>query len=130
MKKDFAKWLAIKESLDSSTQEPPYFNEGEVWWCCVGINIGSEINGKDSTYVRPVVILKKLSRDSFVGIPMTSKMKVGSWYIPIIFGGKISNANLAQIKTFNYRRLRDKYGQLENFAYLSLKIGLKNLLEL
>lgn len=124
------KWSELKQNLDATANQPPYFNEGEAWWCSVGINIGSEINGKDNLYIRPVIILKKLSKDSFVGIPMTSKIKAGSWYISINFSGKISTANLAQIKTFNYRRLQDKYGQLDINTYLSLKARLKSLLDL
>lgn len=123
-------WFELKQKLDSKDPHPPYFNEGEVWWCSVGANIGTEVNGKSELFTRPVIILRKLSIDSFIGIPMTSKIKVGSWYVSITLNGSSSTANLAQIKTFSYRRLSTKYGQLDMDSFLYIKAGLKELLNL
>lgn len=46
--KRFLKWIGLKEKLDSIQIKPPFFKEGEIWWCRIGENIGVEINGKRS----------------------------------------------------------------------------------
>lgn len=55
--------------------------EGEIRWCRLGMNIGSETQGKGSYFERPVLILKKFSRDVFLGIPVTSKIKMVAGFI-------------------------------------------------
>ena len=49
------------------------FKEGEVWWCSVGLNVGEEEFGKGERFVRPVLIFKKFTQNSFLGIPLTGQ---------------------------------------------------------
>lgn len=44
------------------------FNEGEIWWCSIGMNIGVEIYGKGGRFTRPVLIFKKFTANSFLGV--------------------------------------------------------------
>ena len=69
--KHFWEWIELKERLHFVGNYPP-IKEGQIWWCAVGENIGAEINGKNHTFSRPVLIMKKLSQYSFMGIPLTS----------------------------------------------------------
>ena len=78
--KHFWEWIEVKEDLHFNARVPR-ISEGEVWWCSFGENVGIEINGKSSTFTRPVLIMKKLSSLGFMGIPLTSQKKSGSWYI-------------------------------------------------
>ena len=73
MKKDFDKWNNKKKYLDKSDKDL-IFNEGEIWWSHFGINIGEEAYGKGEYFRRPVVILKKISQNSCIVIPTTTKM--------------------------------------------------------
>ena len=58
-------WWRISVVInDESTR--PLFKEGEIWWCGIGMNIGREIFGKGAKFIRPVVVLKKLNKDSFL----------------------------------------------------------------
>ncbi len=73
MEKRFPDWMGIKKNLHEKLTVPPKVNEGDVWWASIGENIGSEINGKNQNFTRPVIILKKLSRTLFFVIPLTTK---------------------------------------------------------
>lgn len=88
--------------------------DGEVWWTAVGENVGIEINGKSEYFSRPVLVLKKLSRYGFMGIPFTSQLHKGSWYISLEFQDRIETAVLAQAKVFSVTRLYDRIGQISN----------------
>lgn len=43
MKKDFNSWSQLKQKIDSQ-EKFPYFEEREIWWCSIGLNIGHEEN--------------------------------------------------------------------------------------
>ena len=81
--KRFLEWIKLKEKLHESEYKIPLFKEGEVWWCALGENVGIEMNGKSKDFTRPVLIFKKLSREGFLGIPMSTKLKEGTWYVHV-----------------------------------------------
>jgi hypothetical protein len=45
MQKDFPGWHRQKAQLHAQHQTPT-FQEREIWWCSVGVNIGHEMDGK------------------------------------------------------------------------------------
>jgi mRNA interferase MazF len=105
-------WAVFKSKLENRHHNPPFFKEGEVWWCHIGENIGIESSGKHEEFTRPVFIFKKYDRYSFLGLSLTTKQKVGSWYVPITFNGISQTVVLAQGKTMDHRRLKEKIGEL------------------
>ena len=109
--KDFRGWINVKEKLhfDGSL---PRIKEGEVWWCSCGENVGVEINGKSRLFTRPVLVYKKLSRFGFIGIPLTSRNKTGSWYVRFSFQNKNQTIVLSQIRSFSVSRLSSCMGEL------------------
>ncbi len=112
MIKRFLEWIGLKEKLNKQNHEPPLFKENEVWWCYIGENVGNEINGKSEKFTRPIFIFKKYDRYTFFGLPLTSKKKVGSWYVPISFLNTSQTVVLSQSRIFDYRRLDKKIGEL------------------
>jgi mRNA interferase MazF len=111
--KRFLEWIGLKERLHESAHQPPLFKEGEIWWCSIGENIGNEINGKGDRFTRPIFILRKYDRYSFLGLPLTTKEKTGTWYCPVKFLGKKQTIVLMQGRSFDHRRLKEKMGELE-----------------
>jgi len=105
-------WWKINVLLKGNIS-PRLFKEAEIWWCSIGINVGVEIFGKGPDFARPVVVFKKFDAYSFLGIPLTTQLKDGGWYIPIYFGGKERRAILSQIRVFDARRLLRKMGTLD-----------------
>jgi mRNA interferase MazF len=133
MLKKFLEWIGVKAKLHDARHEPPLFKEGEIWWCHAGENIGIELNGKGEKFTRPFLVFKKYDRYSFLGLPLTTKMKTGTWYVSVHFGGRSQNIILAQGRVLDYRRLKERMGELEEGesekireGYLSLHSAYKN----
>ena len=120
------KWNTLKGDLHILGRRPK-FATGEIWWASFGDNMGVEINGKHEFYSRPVYIFKKLSSLGFLGVPLTSQNKTGSWYVPFYFNGRFENAILAQIKVMSVYRLYDRIGELDDKNIVRIKEGFQKL---
>lgn len=103
--KDFVNWIKLKIKLNDSSHKPPLFKEGEIWWSSIGENVGCEISGKGAYFRRPVLIIRKLDRFSFLGLPLTSQNKTGSWYSPLKVKGKDNFVIHSQVRHVDYRRM-------------------------
>jgi mRNA interferase MazF len=103
--KRFRRWLSVSEKLEENDNTPPLFKEGEIWWCHIGENIGTEICGKGEMFDRPVLIIRKLDKQSFIGLPILGKTKKGDWYVPIQVQDREVSVFLAQVKYLDYRRM-------------------------
>ncbi len=121
MVKKFLKWIGLKEKLHNSENLPPLVSERDIWWIIFGENIGSEINGKSDLFSRPGLILKKLSRNSYLVAPTTSQEKEGSWYVAIGYELRNMNVCLHQIRIIDYRRLSSRLGQISENDFLRVK---------
>ena len=119
-------WCGVKILL---WNKPPItmFKEGELWWCCIGMNVGVEIFGKGKRFARPVLVFKKFNAYSFLGIPLSTQQKQGSWYVPIIHDNKERMAILCQIKTYDSIRLTKRIGTLSDNAFSRVKQTFLNL---
>jgi hypothetical protein len=79
----FNKWNKLKKVINFREQYP-YCKRREVWWCSLGQNVGSEQSFSDDSFARPVLVYKVFSRDTFLGLPITSKEHIQiSRYIKI-----------------------------------------------
>ncbi len=125
--KRFDEWMTVKEGLHNSNRLRS-IKEGEVWWCGFGENVGAEINGKNDYFARPVVILRKLSRCNFIGIPLTSKRHEGTWYVSFVLNRREQVAVVAQIRNLSVARLYRKIGELPDADFDIIKDGLRELL--
>lgn len=127
-KKDFNGWIVIKKKLHND-KKIRLMREGEIWWCGIGENVGSEICGKGKTFARPVLIVRKLGRYNFIGVPLTSKSHSGSWYVNFEFQGKKQIAVVAQVENISVYRLYSKIGRVPNSDLESVRGGLIDLLK-
>lgn len=117
MLKRFLEWFGLKEKLHQSEHQPPLFKEGEIWWCYVGENVGAEVNGKGMQFTRPVLILKKYDRFSFLAVPLTTREKIGTWYCSFTLGGRFQNAQLAQGRVVSFKRLKELIGKTDSVNF-------------
>lgn len=127
MLKRFLTWIGIKQKIHESSQGPHYFKTGDIWWCSVGENIGIEINGKGKTFSRPVFVYKKLSREGFLGVPLSTQIKSGTWYTDFVFKGVTVCANFSQIRVFSAARMQEKMGALPEEDIKRIKDGFLHL---
>lgn len=126
--KNFINWFKIKIRLDSSIHKPPFFKEGQIWWCSIGENIGGEISGKGSYYRRPVLIIRKLDKFSFIGIPLTSQPKSGTWYYKLLIKDKENYFVLSQIRNVDYRRMDKIFCTITSADLQSIRNNSANLI--
>ena len=125
-KRNFREWMKIKERVHYRGSLRT-IKEGEIWWCRIGENVGSEICGKGRDFLRPVVIVAKLSRYNFVGVPLTSKNHKGSWYVNFIFKGVSECAVVAQVENISTFRLHHKMGEIPQSDLNKILLGLQRL---
>jgi mRNA interferase MazF len=127
-KKDFWPWMSIKKRLHERETGELFFREREIWWCALGANIGHEQDGTGRRFDRPVVILKKFNRYVFLGVPLTTRPKVGRYYLPVgTVDGKEAVAILSQIRFLDRKRLLDKIGTVAEPAFADVKKAVKNV---
>ncbi len=114
-------WFTVKLGLHKINRHPKV-NEGEVWWCNFGENVGVEINGKHKLFLRPVIILKKYNQHFFLGLPMTSQIQhTGSWYVHFKFQDKERVCVLSQGRSLSVNRLYKRMGRLDEVDLMHIR---------
>lgn len=109
---EYDKWNDVKKNLALHGRQPNA-SQGEIWWAGVGLNLGSEMNGKNVRFARPVLVYKKLSRFNFMAIPLTSKMHEGSWYVQFRQGDVTETALVGQARVMSVKRLYSRMGEVD-----------------
>ncbi len=122
----FDAWNIVKKSLEQK-DKVEFFKERQIWWCSVGQNLGSESYGKGRTFTRPVLVFKKLSGNIFLGLPLTTKIKQGSWYMVIRHQTREVTVLYHQARIFDKKRLVDSLGEIDDADFAKIKTGFANL---
>lgn len=110
--KDFDIWNNLKKKVDGRTNIP-FANQRDIWWCSLGINVGSEEDGKNELFERPVLVLKVFSKTMLRVAPLTSKERSDTHHIPILYNKTRGSVILSQIKTISTKRLSRKLTRLD-----------------
>ncbi len=127
--KDFDEWNEVKKQVDKRVNTINVKNR-EIYWASIGENIGSEQNGKGKDFSRPILIIQKLNRDLFLGVPLSTKIKEGSFFYNFNLNNIQSNALLVQAKIYDVKRLDTKVGVINKAYFSNLRKKLKKLLDL
>lgn len=107
----FVTWTKLKIRIHLKPVEScVYFSEREIWWSSLGVNIGYEQDGKNDNFERPILILKKFSRDILWALPITSKSKIGEYYHQFERDGEKYSIILSQLRLISSKRLLRKIG--------------------
>ncbi len=125
-KKHFDEWSKKKKEIHYS-HSPPLYHEREIWWLAIGENIGAEINGKGTDFLRPVLIIRKYG-NLFFGVPLSSQIHQGMWYDQFEYKNKLQCALLSQASTFSANRLRYKMGRMPMLSFQRICDSLIGLL--
>jgi dTDP-4-dehydrorhamnose 3,5-epimerase len=125
----FDNWNKLKQKL-SKKNNIIKFSKGDIYFMSIGQNIGYEQYGKGKEFLRPVLVYKKLSRETFIGIPLTSKVKKGSYYFNFKYKiNTISTAMLNQIRVFDIRRHKYFDGKINHKLFDKLELQVKEFME-
>jgi pseudaminic acid cytidylyltransferase len=125
----FDQWNRVKQKIETK-QKTIFFREKEIYFMSVGKNIGHESYGKENLFLRPVLIYKKLTHTTFLGIPLTSKPKEGSYFFQFNYKkDQTSTAMFNQMRVFDIRRADYYSGKIGAKTLENLEIRLKEFLD-
>lgn len=127
MNKDFDSWNEIKKDINKRETSSFYYPK-EIWWCSLGLNVGSEEDGKNELYERPVLILKAFNRKMVRVVPLTSSGKEDKNRVSVLFLGIQSFAKLSQLKTISTQRLSRSLCVLDQYQFNKVIEALKKQL--
>jgi len=126
--KDFDRWSVKKKGLDSASHLVD-FHEREIWWCSIGINIGSEQHSQTVDFSRPVVIVKKFTRDVFWGVPLTTRLKDANFRFRTKINDIENDILILQMRAYDRRRLIRKIGMMRREDFVAVIYFIKNLMK-
>ena len=125
----FLEWANKKLGIHFSERGKVHFNEREIWWASLGENVGSEANGKNFYFERPVIVFKKFSSDMMLAIPCTTKLKEGSWYYKFILHESERRAIMSQMRTISSKRLIREMGKISPEEFIALQKAVIDLIK-
>ena len=130
MQKEFDVWNGLKKQINLKPRVPEneavdvggvYVHPREIWWFSTGVNVGSEIDGKNSLFERPGIILKTHNQFTSTIIPISSNKPEMYFSYNFLFNDVIQSAILSQAKLIDHKRLSRKIGTLDNENFQRLK---------
>lgn len=78
MEKDFEAWHIVKKNVhEAFMARPAGYKERDVWWVCLGHNIGFEEDGKGQNFSRPVLVIKGFNKQMFWAYHSRLRIKRG-----------------------------------------------------
>ena len=110
----FNQWNEVKKKTEDNKRKLG-IKPRDIFWAKIGQNIGSEEYGKNDNFARPVIIIRKLTHDLFIGIPLTSTIKDNDYFYSFEYTNKSNgltknSAMILQFRTFSIKRLLNKTG--------------------
>lgn len=126
---NFDDWNDKKKRLHNAERNI-LFKEGQIWWCSLGVNVGEEVLGKGKLYLRPVIVLRKITRSSCVVIPTTTQPKQGSWYFPFEVNNLKRWALMHQIRSVSIKRFYKRESTLPEGDFEKFKKAIADFYDL
>ena len=135
MDKKFDEWNEIKKKTDSINRKIG-LKPREIYWLKMGENIGYEQSGKGNNFARPAIVIKKLNKDLFLGIPTSTTFREESnFFYPFEYQDKDKNiiikatALIVQLKVFSIKRVMNKIGMMSKSDFEVLLEKSYNLID-
>ncbi len=138
---EFVRWIKLKTRIHISDNTLLSYKVREIWWANVGMNIGSEQNGKDKKFQRPVLVFRKFGHQLFWAIPLTSNNKKHIYRLKIDYKSYFRNMAselieenkkgfvvLNQLKAMSSKRLMRKIGVVPEDQFKFIKKKIKKML--
>ncbi len=118
--KAFQDWCKLKIAPWGKSSKI-VFKQSDIWWCSLGMNLGEEIFGKGVKFTRPVLVFRKFTSNSFLGLPLTAQEKQGSWYVGITIHGEKSYVMLNQARILDKKRLTNRIATLDDSDFKKVR---------
>lgn len=119
--KHYDEWSTVKQGLDTSSANI-YIRAGEIRWVSVGVNVGSEIDGKGPSFTRPCLILHAIGSSLALVVPFTSQQKANSQFYHRLTLEKFdSYICLSQMRIVSQKRIFKRIAKLPADHFRTLK---------
>ncbi|MBI4224768.1 MAG: type II toxin-antitoxin system PemK/MazF family toxin [Candidatus Sungbacteria bacterium] len=109
--KDFDNWNKAKKRVDTEDRDIS-IRSGEIRWVSLGVNIGSEIDGKGESFTRPALVLHVIGSHLALVVPMSTKVKDIAGYIPFEWKGTKMALCVHQIRIISQKRILSRKGKI------------------
>ena len=126
---EFDKWNEVKKETHKCKMVVN-LKPREMYWVKIGKNIGDEEYGKNDEFVRPVIVIRRLTSDLFFGIPTTTNNKDGEYFQTFVHRGSkdklmFSTAMILQTRVFSIKRLKSRICKIseDEFKKIMNKLG-------
>jgi len=128
MKKDFDTWNKEKKFIHT-TAKGRYYHEREIWWCATGVNVGFEQDGSGVRFQRPVVVMKGLSVNTCLIIPLTKSKEKHKFRISVgVVNGVEAFAIMSQMRVVDTKRFTERVGFLNKEIFEGTRKAIKEFL--
>ncbi len=127
--KDFDNWNFKKKQIDNNG-ENKFYHSRDIWWCKLGLNIGYEQDGKDEDFQRPVLIVRGLSKNICIVLPLTTSKEEHKYRVSVgVVDNKEAKAIISQIKVVDTKRFVEKIGVLDRENFSKIIKSIKGLFD-
>ena len=128
MPKDFDSWNEKKKYIHDKESIKPY-QERDIWWCSLGVNVGFEEDGTGHNAERPVLVMKGFSDQVCLTVPLSTALKKNPYYIGIgSVQGREASAIISQLRLIDTKRLVNKVGYLNRKKFNIIRQAIKEYL--
>jgi mRNA interferase MazF len=112
--KDFDQWNRVKKHTDSEPEQGGIVRAGEIRWAILGVNVGSEIDGKGHAFTRPVLILHVVGKNLALIVPLSTKLKETAGYESFVWRSREVSLCVHQMKVISQKRLLRRQGKISS----------------
>jgi len=123
--KDFDRWNNEKKCVQMRGTQP-FYQEREIWWCSLGVNVGFEQDGTGANFDRPVLVIRGFNKETCFCVALTGRKRRGMYYQHLgKIEGRDASAILSQVRLVDTKRLIRKMATLPkaDFAELKQRLG-------
>ena len=125
--KDFNEWNKQKIKTQREEQNR-WCQPRDIWWGSLGVNVGYEQDGKGTSFLRPVVILRSFGIHTALVVPLTTSKKKNMYHVSLgTQTGVQSYAIVTQIRLIDTKRLFEKRGKVDEKVFEIIKEAIKTL---
>ena len=127
MLQTFLDWINIKFQIHTKISRPN-FKEREIWWSSFGQNVGDEENGKNESFSRPILVIKKFNNHLALVIPTSRQLKENPFYTQITYKKQTYSALISHIRTIDVKRLDKKITQISQNDFDLVRDRIRNFI--
>ena len=126
--KDFNAWNEDKKAVDA--RNSVRVRAGEVRWLSMGVNVGSEIDGKGARFTRPALIVHCIGDKLALILPLTTSDKRIPGYLPFEWKDRRDNLCLHQMKIVSTKRLLNRVAKVSDAKLKTVKNAIAKFYDL